>query len=156
MENALKLVRCLLIKKKGAKKKPETRFIPYQEFELWKYYISRQYNFSVSNEEIFLWLPQEEYDRRKDRLGRLDGIAVQKVTLYFFLKNEGVLVPVTRFFQESDFPTVKPLFLKHFEEFQDENHMTKVLEHIREEKGRLPEKPLNKFGFLRSNPVKLL
>jgi hypothetical protein len=135
MENALKLVRCLLTKKKGTKNKPETRFIPYQEFELWKYYISRQHNLSVSKEEIFLWLPQEEYDRRKDGLSRLNGIAVYKITLYFFLKNEEVLIPVTRFFQESDFLKVKPLFLKHFEEFKDENHMTKVLEHIQEEKG---------------------
>jgi hypothetical protein len=135
MKNAIKLVRCLLIKKRGAKNKPQTRFIPYPEFELWKYYISRQYNFSVSEEEIFLWLPQEEYDRRKDHLSHLNVLAVHKVTLYFFLKNEGVLVPVTRFFQESDFAKVKPLFLKHFEEFQDENHMTKVLEHIQEEKG---------------------
>ena len=60
MKNSIKLVRCLLTKKKGSKKKPETRFIPYQEFELWKYYLSGQYHFSISNEEIFLWLPQEE------------------------------------------------------------------------------------------------
>lgn len=135
MKDAIKLVRCLLTKKKGVKNKPETRFIPYQEFELWKYYISRQHNFTISNEEIFLWLPDEDFDRKKDRLSRLDGIAVHKVTLYFFLKNEGVLVPVTRYFQESDFPKVKPLFLKHFEEFKDEKHMAKVLEHVQEEKG---------------------
>jgi hypothetical protein len=135
MKNTEKLVRCLLTKKKGSKNKSETRFIPYQEFELWKYYISRQYDYTVSDEEIFLWFPQEEFDRKKDRLDRLDGIPVHKVTLYFFLKNDGVLVPVTRFFQKSDFPKVKPLFLKHFEEFQDEKHLTKVLEHIQEEKG---------------------
>ena len=135
MKNAIKLVRCLVTKKKGQKNKPETRFIPYHEFELWKYFISRQYNFTISDEEIFLWLPQEDFDRKKDHLGRLDGIAVHKVTLYFFLKNVGVLVPVIRFFQESDYPKIQPLFLKHFEEFQDVNHMTKVLEHVREEKG---------------------
>jgi hypothetical protein len=135
MKDAIKLVRCLLTKKKGTKNKPETRFIPYQEFELWKYYISRQYNFTISNEEVFLWLPQKEFDRKKDRLVHLDGIPVHKVTLFFFLKNDGVLVPVTRYFQESDFPKVKPLFLKHFEEFQEESHISKVLEHIQEEKG---------------------
>ncbi len=135
MKNAVKLVRCLLTKAKVAKNKAETRFIPYQEFELWKYFISRQYNFTVSREEIFLWLPQEEFDRKKDRLSRLEGIPVHKVTLYFFLKNEGVLVPVTRYFQKSDFPKAKPLFLKHFEEFQGEGNITKALEHIQEEKG---------------------
>jgi hypothetical protein len=135
MKNAIKLVRCLVSKKKGAKKKPETRFIPYQEFELWKYFISRQHNLTITNEEIFLWLPQEVFDRKKDRFSRLDGIPVHKVTLYFFLKNDGVLVPVTRFFQESDFPKVKPIFLKHFEEFEDEKNMTKVLEQVLEEKG---------------------
>lgn len=135
MENAIKLVRCLLSKGKGSKRKPETRFIPFQEFELWKFFVSRQYNFTITDEEIFLWLPQEEFDRKKDRLGRLKGIRVHKVTLYFFLKNERVLVPVTRFFQDSDYTKVKPLFLKHFEEFRDESHVTKVLENIQEEKG---------------------
>jgi hypothetical protein len=132
-KNAIKLVRCILIKKKGTK--TETRFVPFQEYELWKFYISRQYNFSTSNEEIFLWLPLKEFDRKKFTYDRLEGIPVHRVTLFFFLKNEGVLVPVTRYFQESDYPTVKPLFLKHFEEFQDESHMAKVLEDIKEEKG---------------------
>ena len=135
MENAIKLVRCLLIKGKGSKAKPEARFIPFQEFELWKFYISRQHHFNVTKEEIFLWLPQKEFERKKDRLGRLNEIPVHKITLYFFLKNEGVLVPVTRYFLESDFLKVKPIFLKHFEEFQNESHMTKVLEHIQEERG---------------------
>jgi hypothetical protein len=134
MINATKLVRCLLTKK-GKKTPPETRFIPIQEFELWKFFVSKQYNFTITNEEIYLWLPQEEFERKKDRLGRLDGISVHRITLYFFLKNEGVLVPVTRYFQESDIPKVKPLFLKHFEEFKDEKNITKVLENIQEEKG---------------------
>ena len=135
MKNATKLVKCILNKKKGPKTKAETRFIPFQEYELWKYYISRQYDFSTSKEEIFLWLPKREFERKKSSYGRLEWIPVHKVTLYFFLKNEGVLVPVTRFFQESDYPKVKPLFLKHFEEFQDETHMAKVLEDIKEERG---------------------
>jgi hypothetical protein len=134
-KNAIKLVKCLLTKKKGPNTKSETRFVPFQEYELWKYYISRQYDFIPSNEEIFLWLPRREFDRKRASYERLDWIPVHKVTLFFFLKNEGVLVPVTRFFQESDYPKVKPLFLKHFEEFQDESHMAKVLEDIKEEKG---------------------
>ena len=134
-KDAIKLVQCRLSKKKGSKNKFETRFVPFQEYELWKYYMFRQYGFHISHEEIFLWLPKREFDRKKDRFIHLDWIPVHKVTLYFFLKNDGVLVPVTRFFQESDYPKVKPLFLKHFEEFQDESHMTKVLEHVKEEKG---------------------
>ncbi len=134
-KDAIKLVQCLLSKKKGAKKKAEARFIPYQEFDLWKYYISNQYEVTVSEEDIYLWIPQKEFERKQASLVHVEWIPVHKITLYFFLKNEGVLVPVTRFFQESDYPKVKPLFLKHFEEFQDETHMTKVLEHIQEEKG---------------------
>jgi hypothetical protein len=135
MKNSIKLVRCFLSKKGGAKKKPEIRFIPYPEYELWKYYISRQYPFVISDEEIFLWLPQKEFDRKKEHLSHLNGIPVLKVTLFFFMKKEGILVSATRFFPDSDIPKVKPLFLKHFEEYRDEGHPTKVLEHIREEKG---------------------
>ncbi|OGP49914.1 MAG: hypothetical protein A2Y79_02945 [Deltaproteobacteria bacterium RBG_13_43_22] len=134
-KDSIKLVHCVLSKKKGTKKKAEARFIPYQEFELWKYFISHQYEVTVSEEDIYLWIPQKEFERKKASFVHVEWLPVHKITLYFFLKNEGVLVPVTRFFQESDYPKVKPLFLKHFEEFQDEGHMTKVLEHIQEEKG---------------------
>ena len=134
MKDAVKLVHCQL-HKKGTKKKAEARFIPFQEFDLWKFYITHQYNFSIGGEEIYLWLPKSEFDRKKSSFQRLTWIPVHKVTLYFFLKNEGVLVPVTRFFEGDEYKKVKPLFLKHFEEFQDESHGTKVLEHVREEKG---------------------
>jgi hypothetical protein len=133
--DAIRLVQCLLSKKKGNKSKSEIRFVPYQEFEFWKYYISNHYGFSVSNEEIFIWLPEKEFTKRKERLAHIPSIPVHKVTLYFFLKKDGILVPLTRFFREADYKKVRPVFLKHFEEFDNENHLTKVLEHINEEKG---------------------
>ena len=133
-KDSVKLVRCL-IHKKGSKKKPESRFIPIQEFDLWKFYIVRQYEFATSDEELFLWIPKKEFDRKKASFEHVECIPVHKVTLYFFMKDDGVLVPVTRFFEASEYRKVKPVFLKHFEEFQDENHISKVLEHIKEEKG---------------------
>ncbi|MBA4394967.1 MAG: hypothetical protein C0407_15550 [Desulfobacca sp.] len=142
MKDAIKLVQCHLTKKKGTKTTAETRFVPLHEYELWKYYISRQHGFAISKEEIFLWLPEKEFEKKKDRLSHVDNIPVHKLTLYFFLKNEGVLVPVTRFFRESDYSKVKPLFLRHFEEFQDESHMTKVLEHVKEERGVCMKNPV--------------
>lgn len=133
-KDAIKLVKCQL-SKKGSKPKRETRFVPFQEYELWKFFMARQYDFTVSSEEIFLWMPRKEFNRKKNSFDHLEWIPVHKVTLYFFLKKEGVLVPVTRFFPESEYPKVKPLFLKHFEEFQDEMHLSKILEHVNEEKG---------------------
>jgi hypothetical protein len=135
MKNAVKLVRCRLTKKRGAKSRSETRFVPFQEFELWKYFISHHHGFTISREEIFLWLPRDEFERKKDRLTHLEIVPVHRVTLYFFMKKAGVLVPATRYFPESDYAKIRPLFLKHFEEFQEEGHSTKVLEHIEEEKG---------------------
>lgn len=135
MKDTIKLVRCRISKKKGPKKQSETRFIPYQEFDLWKFFISQHHGFTVSQEEIFLWIPKAEYDRKKDRLSRLEAVPVNRITLYFFLKKAGVLVSATRFFPEKEYPKVKPLFLKHFEEFQNEDHVSKVLEQVVEEKG---------------------
>ena len=134
-KDTVKLVLCFLSKKRGAKKKAESRFIPYPEFELWKYFMANQHNVTVSGEDIYLWIPQTEFERKRASFSRVTHIPVHKITLYFFLKNFSVLVPVTRFFKESDYQKVKPIFLKHFEEFQNENHITKVLEHIHEEKG---------------------
>lgn len=141
MKNAVKLVRCRLGKKTGSKTRWEDRFIPYQEFDLWKFFMTSHYGFTVSHDEIFLWIPEEEFKRKKERWSHLPGLPVLRVTLYFFLKKAGVLVSATRFFAENEYPKIKPLFLKHFEEFQTENHLTKVLEQVVEEKGYCLKNP---------------
>lgn len=135
MKNAVKLVQCRLGKKTGAKTQWESRLVPYQEFELWKFFITHHYGFTVTHEEILLWIPQAEYERKKERFSRLVAQPAIRVTLYFFLKKAGALVSTTRFFPEKEYPKIKPLFLKHFEAFQDENHLTKVLEQVVEKKG---------------------
>jgi hypothetical protein len=134
-KDAVKLVRCLVDKSDSCPSGPEIRFVPQTEFDLWKYMVTRQYSFTVSDEKVYLYISRQEYEAQEALYSRLPQVAVNKITLYFFLKADQVLVPVIRFFPQEQYPSIKPVFLSHFKHFEDRTHATKVLEEIVEEEG---------------------
>jgi hypothetical protein len=135
-KDAVKLVHCLVAKPDPSPSGPEVRFIPQVEFDLWKFMITHQYRFTVSDEKIYIYISRREYEEHEALYSRLPQVELNKITLYFFLKADQILVPVTRYFPREQYPTIKPLFLDHFKDFEDRNHATKVLEEIIEEEGR--------------------
>lgn len=135
LENGVKLVRCLVHKTRGLSETPEVRWIPWTEFELWKFMVSSQYRFTVSGETLYIYISRAEYARHEPVYSRLPHTAVNKITLYFFLKADQVLVPVSRYFPADDYERIKPVFLRHFKAFEDRNHVTKFLENVVEEMG---------------------
>jgi len=135
-KDAVKLVHCLVNKTGAYPSGPEVRFVPQSEFDLWKYMVTRQYQFTVSDEKIYIYIPHREYEAHEALYSRLPQVELTKITLYFFLKADQILVPVTRYFPKEHYPAIKPLFLDHFKAFEDRNHVTKVLQEIMEEEGR--------------------
>jgi hypothetical protein len=134
-ENAVKLVRCLVNKPANPTGEGEVRWIPFSEFELWKYMVSNQYRFTVAGETLHFYVSREEYDRHEPLYARLAPIAVNRITLYFLFKADQVLVPVHRYFSAEEYEQIKPRFLGHFKAFEDRNHATRFLEDIVEEEG---------------------
>ena len=98
--------------------------------------VTTQYRFTVSDERIYIYISLPEYEAHEALYSRLPQVELNKITLYFFLKADQILVPVTRYFPKEQYPAIKPLFLKHFKAFEDRNHATRVLEEIIEEEGR--------------------
>jgi hypothetical protein len=135
VEDAVKLVRCRVDKPEPCPSGPEIRFIPQTEFELWKFMVTRQYAFTVSEEKIYLYLSRREYEAHEALYSRLPQVALNKITLYFFLKADQILVPVVRFFPHEQYPAIKPVFLSHFKHVEGRSDATKVLEEIVEEEG---------------------
>jgi hypothetical protein len=135
-KDAVKLVHCLVARTDPSPSGPEVRYIPQTEFGLWKYMVTRQYHFAVSDERIYIYISRREYEAHEALVSRLPQVVLNKITLYFFLKADQILVPVTRYFPQEQYPAIKPLFLNHFKAFEDRNHATKVLEEIVEEEGR--------------------
>ncbi len=134
-KDAVKLVHCLVTKADPGPSGPEVRFIPQAEYDLWKYMVASQYHFTVSDEKIYLYISRREYEAHEALCSRLPQVEINKITLYFFLKADQVLVPVIRYFPKERYPAIKPLFLNHFRDFEDRNHATKVLKEIVEEEG---------------------
>ena len=135
-KDAVKLVHCLVDKTGLSPSVPEVRYIPQTEFDLWKYMVTRQYHFTVSDEKIYFYISLPEYETHEALYSRLPQVELNKITLYFYLKADQILVPVCRYFPKEQYPEIKPLFLSHFKAFEDRNHATKVLEEIVEEEGR--------------------
>lgn len=134
-KNAVKLVRCLVNKTDPSPSGAEVRFVPQTEFDLWKYMVTQQHHFTVSDEKIYIYISRREYEAREALYSRLPQVELKKITLYFFLKADQVLVPVIRYFPKEQYPAIRPFFLNHFKDFEDRNHATKVLEEIIEEEG---------------------
>jgi len=135
LENGVKLVRCFVQKVRNSDDLPEVRWIPWGEFELWKHLVSSRYRFTVSDPALYIYIPREEYGRHEPLYSRVPQLAVNKITLYFFLKADQVLVPVSRYFSAEEYERIKPTFLRHFKAFENRNHTTKFLEDIHEEEG---------------------
>jgi hypothetical protein len=134
-KDAVKLVHCLVNKTAPCPSGPEVRYVPQTEFDLWKYMVTQQHHFSVSDEKIYIYISRREYEAHEALYSRLPQVELNKITLYFFLKVDQILVPVIRYFPKEQYPQIKPLFLNHFKDFEDRSHATKVLEEIIEEEG---------------------
>jgi hypothetical protein len=134
-KDAVKLVRCRVDKSDSRPPGPEIRFVPQTEFDLWKFMVTRQYSFTVSDEKIYMFISRREYEAHEPLYSRLPQVGINKITLYFFLKADQILVPVSRYFPQEQYPAIKSVFLNHFKHFEDRNHVTKVLEEIVEEEG---------------------
>jgi hypothetical protein len=134
-KDAVKLVHCLVKKTDPSLSGPEVRFVPQTEFDLWKFMVTQQHHFSVSDEKIYVYISRREYEAHEALYSRLPQVELNKITLYFFLKTDQILVPVIRYFPKEQYPQIKPLFLNHFKDFEDRSHATKVLEEIIEEEG---------------------
>ena len=134
-EHSVKLIRCLVHKPRGPEDPGEVRWIPFNEFDLWKFMVSSQHHLTVTAEALYFYISREEYERHEPLYSRLPQFPVNKITLYFFLKSAQVLVPVSRYFPAEEYDRIKPTFLGHFRVFEDHNHSTKFLEDIAEETG---------------------
>jgi hypothetical protein len=135
LENSVNLMRCLVHKVRGPENPGEVRWIPFNEFDLWKFMVSSQHHLTVEAEALYFYIPREEYERHEPLYSRLPQFPVNKITLYFFLKPAQVLVPISRYFPAEEYDRIKPTFLSHFKAFEDRNHSTKFLEDLAEESG---------------------
>jgi len=111
----LPMVRCYLLERGGEAQSRSLRFVPYNEFELWKYLMANKYRFLVLEAEESLWIDEEERKRMPGVYDRFHSERVHQVRLLRYLERPRMFVPTFRYFPEQDYERRKKAFLHHYE-----------------------------------------
>ena len=109
------MVRCFLLEKGAEAQTKSLRFVPYNEFELWKYLMGHKYRFHILEAEESLWIDDEERGRMPGIYEKFRAERVHQVRLLRFLERPRMFVPILRYFPESDYERRKKAFLNHYD-----------------------------------------
>ena len=109
------MVRCYLLERGAEAQTRSLRFVPYNEFELWKYLMSHKYRFLVLEPEESLWIDDEERKRMPGVYEKFGSERVHQVRLLRYLERARMFVPIFRYFPESDYERRKKAFLHHYD-----------------------------------------
>ena len=106
-----KMVRCFL-EKVGNR---TLRFIPFHEFELWKYMMQNKHGFLVTDVSVSIWVDFDEYERLNAIYEQAaDGEAVLQLIFFVYSDQEAMHYQVVRYVPMAQSDTVKEILLKHF------------------------------------------
>src|SRR5437867_3856264 len=111
-ETPIAMVRCHL---DGGEDDPAraTRYIPAQEFELWRHLMETKHQRVVTVDAVSAWVPETP----KVWDDQIDVDVLEPVLRVRFEKPgpEGTLVPVVRFLPTETYPQAKAALLAHFD-----------------------------------------
>ena len=103
------LVRCRL---DGPDEALETRYVPLQEFELWRYMMENRHGRTVAVETVSVWIA-ERAAWWNSGFSAEDAAPVLRLRFERRLPS-GVAEPVERFFPAETYPTAQEALLSHF------------------------------------------
>ncbi len=109
------MVRCFLLERGAEAQTRSLRFVPYNEFELWKYLMVHKYRFLVLEPEESVWIDEEERKRMPGVYDKFGSERVHEVRLLRYLERPRMFVPIVRYFPESDYERRKKSFLAHYD-----------------------------------------
>jgi hypothetical protein len=109
------MVRCFLLEKGAEAQTKSLRFVPYNEFELWKYMMGHKYRFIVLEAEESLWIDDDERARMAGIYDKFRAERVHQVRLLRYLDKARMFVPIHRYFPEQDYDRRKKFFVNHYD-----------------------------------------
>lgn len=121
---SMKMIRCFLGKPTprpesadGAPPERSVRFIPLEEFELWKFMMENKHGLSVSDASVSVWVDQEEFDRLRAVYARAATLLkVRKLSFFAYSEEDSIDYQATRFVAQDECEKVKEIILGHLRE----------------------------------------
>jgi len=109
------MVKCFVLKSGDDPINKEYRYIPHNEFELWKYYMQRHHKFQVLEEIDSLWIDEEEeYSKYLNIYERLELEEVREIKIILFSYKTQLIIPVIRYIEEKNYEKIKSILLSHY------------------------------------------
>ena len=110
----MKLVRCRVQKSDDGLFEPDYRYIPVDEFHLWKYMMEAKHGLAVDEPQVMLWVSQEEFTGHRDFYDRFPKVAVTRVSFLNPCEGLETLCPVTRYFATDNAGELTRLLVGHY------------------------------------------
>jgi hypothetical protein len=112
-QDTVPMVRCRLDARDPEDPVRELRYVPLDEFGLWKYLMEHKHSRQVMVEEISIWVAEESAPRWNsfegpDNLEPVLRVRFQQVAA------DGTPVPVQRFFPAETYPEAQEALLRHY------------------------------------------
>lgn len=108
------MVKCFVLKSGDDPINKECRYIPHNEFELWKYYMQKHHKFAVLEETESLWIDEEEHDKYLQIYNRLELEEVKELKIILFSYKTQLIIPVIRYIDEKNYKKIKDILLSHY------------------------------------------
>jgi hypothetical protein len=124
------MVKSFVLKKGDDPNKKECRYIPHNEFRLWKYYMQNHHKFLVMDEQESLWIDEDEYTRYMQIYNKLDLEKVIEIKILLFAYKPQLIIPISRYIEEKNYEKIKRLVLSHYSERNKDS-----IRDIKEKKG---------------------
>lgn len=106
----IKMVKCML---RSPGEAPAARFIPFREYQLWKYYMIHAHEKIVESEEISFWVDALTYSEQPPAQARpLEGVV--RVELQYWDRTMNTAAMAQRYFPLDDYESIRDVFLGHY------------------------------------------
>ncbi len=110
------MVKCFILKSGDDPINRECRYVPLNEFEFWKYYMEQHNQFQIFEEVESLWIDEEEKKKYPQIYKRLDLEEVKEIKIFVFSYKTQLIMPVTRYIEESKYKEIKRVLVSHYSE----------------------------------------
>jgi hypothetical protein len=108
------MVKCFILKRGSAPIQRQCRYIPYNEFELWKYYMRMQHKFLILDDVLSLFIYKEEYDKYMQLYEGFELDKVRELEIIFLYHHSQLIIPIKRYIEGKVFNKIKDIILSHY------------------------------------------
>ena len=109
----MKLLKCWVKNRYRDESPIEVRFVPLEEFELWKYMMETRHRLSIVDCRTLLWISADEFDEKCSFYSAFPRERVVRISVLVPSDFAHTYYPSIRYFPGKSYETLRSRFLNH-------------------------------------------